>query len=243
MNKDLMQLVETIVRPVQTSMDSKQRMREELYTLAESIFDEETAAGRDSAAAIDTVKRRIGDPEVVREELQASVLWPDRAQSFIERYFTRRQGESANRYANRVTLTLLLTEATSLSLALSVLGLFGSKGWWFVFAIWQFYLALIVAFGVSAWGITYVGIRLIDRVYDESWTWPRVAGTSLLAGGMVGISLGMLFVPAGWQGLRAAPTWCLIGMVVTMAAFPLVIWLAYLEQLRRRPWDELTISS
>jgi len=116
------------------------------------------------------------------------------------------------------------------------------KGWWFVVAIWQFYLALMVAFGLSVWGITFIGIRLIDHVYDKDWTWPRVLGTSILAGLMVGISLCLLFVPAGWQGLRVAPTWCMIGTIVTRVAFPLVIWLAYLEQLRRRPWNELTIS-
>lgn len=70
--KDLMIHVERIVRPVRADA-SKPRMRRELLAHLQEAFEEERARGLDEPAALAEAKRRLGDPDEITRQLQASV--------------------------------------------------------------------------------------------------------------------------------------------------------------------------
>lgn len=70
--KELMIHVERIVRPIRADA-SKLRMRRELLDHLQASFEQERARGLDEAAAVPEAKRRLGEPNDLRRELQASV--------------------------------------------------------------------------------------------------------------------------------------------------------------------------
>lgn len=95
--------VERIVRPIVAPRDRKQRMREELYAHIDSIYIEEFEKSGDEAAACDAATTRLGDPEVVRADLQVTI--PYWKQTFIrwDQMFARRPKEPRLRFSFRVS--------------------------------------------------------------------------------------------------------------------------------------------
>jgi hypothetical protein len=71
--------VERIVRPIHASVRRKNRMREELLGHLTSAFEDERALAGSDGEAFDRATKRLGDPAVLRRELQASVPWIERA--------------------------------------------------------------------------------------------------------------------------------------------------------------------
>jgi hypothetical protein len=76
--KDLMVHVERIVRPIPASGGRKLRMRRELLAHLTAAFEEERARGLDDAAAAASAKRRLGDPDELRRQLEQPVPWIER---------------------------------------------------------------------------------------------------------------------------------------------------------------------
>jgi len=98
--------VERIVRPVQAALARKNKMREELLAhlvhKAEALVDE----GLDEPAASAQAVEQLGDPDVIRKELQASVPALERLACaripnwrFLDAYFEKDEGESRFHFA------------------------------------------------------------------------------------------------------------------------------------------------
>ena len=84
----LMIQVERIVRPIAATQARKLRMRVELLAHLQSALDEERARScGDDQAAVEQVKRRLGDPVDLTRELQQTV-------PFLERHLLARVGTS-----------------------------------------------------------------------------------------------------------------------------------------------------
>ena len=71
--EQLMTYVERAVRPLFASNRRKFRMREELLQHLKWLYVEETAAGKDNAAALSAAAERFGKPDDLLRELQQSV--------------------------------------------------------------------------------------------------------------------------------------------------------------------------
>ena len=93
--------VERAVRPVLGRNATKLKMREELYAHLQGIFSEEQARHDTEDAALETARRRFGDPRAMTRELQATVDWPEKCSSWFEMRTKRMPGESEFRHAVR----------------------------------------------------------------------------------------------------------------------------------------------
>jgi len=71
--KELKVAVERVVRPIRASARRKDRVREELLAHLTAIFEQELAQTKDRESAVAQARRRFGDCEELRRELQASV--------------------------------------------------------------------------------------------------------------------------------------------------------------------------
>ena len=82
---ELSRTVETVVRPLRTSLSRKKRMREEMLGHLGEIYAEEFAKLGDEAAAIARTRQRFGKPAELSAEVQKSLSWWDRYQHLVEK--------------------------------------------------------------------------------------------------------------------------------------------------------------
>jgi hypothetical protein len=75
--KELMRYVEQAVRPVQAGIRRKFRMREELYSHLQGIYDEEFERLEDHDSAVGRAIQRFGSSDELSENLKDSVPWRD----------------------------------------------------------------------------------------------------------------------------------------------------------------------
>lgn len=108
MNTSLMIAVERIVRPIVAPRDNKQRMREELYAHIDSIYKEEFEKTDNEEVACAAATTRLGAPEVVRAELQATIpVWKKRLYQ-MDQAFARRPKEPRLRFSFRISIMALV---------------------------------------------------------------------------------------------------------------------------------------
>lgn len=116
--KQLKVHVERIVHSIRASARRKDKMREELLAHLTGTLEEEMAKGENEEAALERALRRFGDPDPLRQELQASVPVIERilfvplaftGQSrALSRRFSKRQDESVIGHAGRITAYVTL---------------------------------------------------------------------------------------------------------------------------------------
>lgn len=94
-------IVERAVRPVQASLASKKKMREELLAHVVGAFENELPYSTDEESALNQVEKRFGDPDELSRSLQQAVPWTDRSRFYFERLSAPRPGESLIRSAVR----------------------------------------------------------------------------------------------------------------------------------------------
>ena len=100
MNTDIMKTVERVVRPLPCDKTHKNRMRADLYSQLERIFEEELAKDNDQAAALGRAKVRFGEPVPLQKELRAALPCLQQWQTALDRWITgQREGMSTLRYA------------------------------------------------------------------------------------------------------------------------------------------------
>ncbi len=109
--KELKVAVERVVRPIRASARRKDRVREELLAHLTAIFEQELAQTKDRESAVAQARRRFGDCEELRRELQASVPPLERVlhspvlllplERSLQRYLAKGENESALHHAGR----------------------------------------------------------------------------------------------------------------------------------------------
>jgi hypothetical protein len=99
-----MKIVESAVRPVRAPATRKRKTREELLAHFTSIYEEEHARQRDSAAAMKQAQHRFGESAELASELNDAVTFNDRVGYYIERWLGWRASESRTRFLIRVSL-------------------------------------------------------------------------------------------------------------------------------------------
>lgn len=83
--RELSRTVETVVRPLRTSLSRKKRMREEMLGHLGEIYAEEFAKLGDEAAAVTRTRQRFGKPTEVSAEIQKLLSLWDRYQWLVEK--------------------------------------------------------------------------------------------------------------------------------------------------------------
>lgn len=105
--KDFRVHVESIVRPLRAGTQRKNKMREELLSHILMAYQAELDCGVPEETARLVAKERLGDPQALREALQASVhpleqrMWASHLNNLKSSWFERRAGESSLHYAGR----------------------------------------------------------------------------------------------------------------------------------------------
>jgi len=125
-------LVERCDRRVHASNARKDRMRQEILSHLTDVFSEESERCVSEDEALQRTADRLGDPDQIGSELQASRRWIERTSFRPLRWFDRLRrspGESALRFDCRMTLAGIGSLALFMPLFILVLGLV--KGWQF----------------------------------------------------------------------------------------------------------------
>lgn len=246
MNVELMKIVERAVRPLVASHATKLRIREDLYSQLELIYQEELA--RDETTALANAARRLGAPELLRVELQQTVSRLEQVVVRFDRWFVRRRpGESvlglALRIATRMTLTLVLWFVVSIGLLDVLLGRNAAGEIGLLLAV----VALL--FGGNAFLMTLLGHVAVTTfsLHNNRLRLARpgrLAGLSLLAGTSFGISEAIMWWVADGQFIASAlaePV--LFAMIFGGGLFALVAFLLSREEEKIRPWKSLVLET
>ena len=122
MNESLMIIVEKIVRPIRVPLIKKMRMRGELYSHLEAIYNEELTHHENHEQALEATLNRFGDLDEIRGELQSTVpKWWQRL-TWLDSFFQRRSGETPLRHAIRSALYAMLFISAEYLLVMLPLG-------------------------------------------------------------------------------------------------------------------------
>jgi hypothetical protein len=128
--KALRQQVERVVRPLRASTRTKDRMRAELLAHLTLLYHEELAIAADAATALNAASRRLGDPALLTQELQASVTLLEQWTCVPlpgTRWGYRRRSESIGKWIFRTTTAGSLASGVTMALVVVLLAALNHK--------------------------------------------------------------------------------------------------------------------
>lgn len=248
MNTQLMQVVEQVVRPLPSIKANKLRIRLELYTLLEQIYQEELSADDTSeVTALERAKQRFGDPELLREELLQTIPLSERAWAAADRLLVRRrEGEGLVRFSLRIGLHA--------GIGMVLLGVV----LYFVatylkndppeFQFWEWWTLAIMTVGVNGFCLTLLGNAALAgfQLNDDR---PQLVGRlqfilcTLAAGVLIAASqvLNMYYLVGPYWKHGYVEPFVYIGMI-TGTMFAVIVWLRAREDVHFLPWNQLPLS-
>lgn len=247
MNQELMKTVERVVRSLPCDKTRKNRMRADLYSQLERIYEEELARHHEPAAALTRAQQRFGEPGLLQKELLATIPTVHRWQSRLDNWITgRREGQSTLRFAVEFATRAALT----LGLFFAVMIAWGAfyVGDPIILRMWLVFLTIAVLFGVNCvtqifcgeWGLSAFQVDP-DRVRLKKPL--KLIAAALAAGVSIAVSLFILLETSSpgayWS---AIPEIILLPIGLTMPLFLLVIWLMAKVELEDRQWSQLRLD-
>jgi hypothetical protein len=254
--KALMIPVERAVRPVQARLETKMKMREELYAHLLEIVTEEQARGRDENTAVQSAIERLGDPADLAVSLQQSVSRAERRQVAMDDLLQRRTGESMLRHASRlsgycvllyavtVAVTVLFISPIMVGLGLPLHGLSPRA----------LPTTLRIVAGITVMmSVNLFLIMLLASAVRAQWSGPllrpRSWRTLLGLGATMAVSVFLastvLFYAATGNvelARDAMPRWLILG-VVSMVLSLVVTRFVAMETLKSIPWTSLELGA
>lgn len=102
--RELMTLVERVVRPLPIPLARRKRMRGEFLDHLQTIFAEEMDRQGDAQAALASTKARFGNPAELTSELRQAIGWRDQMQESLERFWAQRTDETSFQFVSRLML-------------------------------------------------------------------------------------------------------------------------------------------
>ncbi len=262
--------VESIVRPLCAGTRRKNRMREEL--LAHLLAAHQ--AERDQGASDETARRvameRLGDSEILRQQLQATVhpleqkMWAKHSGPLDAYWFERRSSESPWNYTGRWMLCML--GVTAFSMFFPVLFCLGPKflAHGLNHDTQAALMRIACASGAALFAsglLTFLGALLADRFHllrvlsprNIVHPWLMAAGWLAMAGAYSGGSFAIIASIMHFMPVRHDPLWPIFRELLRMpATIPLsflllaAVFLFLGEALRRErrqylDWDSLEV--
>ncbi|HEV8061525.1 MAG TPA: permease prefix domain 1-containing protein [Gemmataceae bacterium] len=235
--------VERIVRPIRAIDDHKDRMREELLAHLQASYEEERARQPDEAVARAKAIASLGDPALLRSELQDSVSRMERYKARFERLLSWHAPEPAWRYTLRVGA---LTTASFFLLALpTYLALLVFKE-----RVADVAASVMVAMGflagINVFVLGFLYFKTRDSLlgaFGGSRSWLRAAGYVFASAATIEGTL--LFFLWSFTGDLGDSLSLLLGRSLIAFALPLVgalvAWFRGPIELRHAEWELLEI--
>lgn len=227
--RELMLLVERVVRPLPASLKLKKRMRDELLQHLSSIHTEELARDGDASAALVRTRQRFGDLDELSRELRTSVPSSDQWLRGLEWCVMQRVDESIPAFVLRLGVLQAALASVIFLLAPARLAVG---------------VMLMMALGFG-------GYLLFSFVWGDEWEhrrrWFRLCGASLGAVGCFPLGLLiMLFVSGSdWNELsRFCSSTSLIGLAILGTILgPIVGVLHTRDMTYLREWAKLELGT
>ncbi|TWT57800.1 hypothetical protein KOR42_11670 [Thalassoglobus neptunius] len=244
MNPSLMTPVERVVRPVHAPMSSKMRMRNELYSHLEQIYQEEFSATHDETSALERSLARFGDLDEIREQLQLGISKPLQWVDRLDESFSRRAGEShlafAVRNSFRVGAVFFVQLIVILLLAALGLSTVRESAW----LIAPYFLILSLTAASVTFVVLQIAQPLVDRPVGALSKWELIRGATLFGVAAAVAEAVLLFggrIFSEWE--LPSHLFPLMGMAFVGAAvmFSVVIFLFRNELSQISEWRELEI--
>lgn len=247
MKIELMKVVERAVRTLPCDKSTKLRMRDELYTQLEQIYEEELAKHDDESIALDLAKRRFGDSATLREELLGTISWRVRFGSWIDQKMLGRApgvSDIAMLVGFGVRLGMLLLVFFVVAIGVVVFC------WqdYVVLYVWPTFLAISILVGVNVFIFAISGLGAVAALrLEEDRVRMHSLGRFILATIIVGTSLALSFgilleVARKGAALEMTP-WAYVGAAAAaMVLFVTVVGLMAKIELRDQEWSALDLS-
>ncbi|QDU73789.1 hypothetical protein Pan97_07890 [Bremerella volcania] len=247
MNQELMKTVERVVRPLPCDKTHKNRMRADLYSQLERIFEEELAKEPNESLALSRAQDRFGETAQLKKELLATIPRIHQWQTALDHFITgHREGRSTLRFAvgfgSRASVVLTLFFAVMIG--------WGTFYWQdpIIFGMWPAFLAIALLFGGNCFTNVILGDLALQAFQGDSFS-ARLKKPYLLvlaavgAGLSVAVSLLTLIEVASpgayWSGLPGVFLW---PMGMTIALFLVVVTLMAKVELVDRRWSQLSLD-
>ena len=241
-DQELMIPVEEIMRPVQALVPHKMRMREELYSHLHSIYLEEQEKHPDEATALAQSIERLGDPESLRADLQATISKSEQLLCRYNALFARDQTKSRLRFALKIGACSWMLQASSYTLAVFISTfVFQEKE---ILAISP--MLCVISFLIG-WN-TFIGIFLSQpfielRAFAEEHR-RRLPLSGFYFGLSVGISEALMWlsIPGEFEYMNVTAPQVILPILAGWGMFCLVVWLTKTEIAQTAPWELLQLG-
>lgn len=226
--RELMVLVERVVRPLAASEKSKKRMRDELLLHLASIHAEELDRDGDAATALVRTQQRFGDLSELSSELRATQSTRDQWLRSFEWCVMQRVDESIPSFVLRLGLVQVALASVMFLLAPARLAIG---------------IMLMMCLGFGAFLLLSF---LWGREWEHRRRWFRLCGLSL--GAIAAFPLGLLIMlyvsGGGWNELRGAfSSFSLIGIALLGSILgPIVGVLHTRDMIYLREWARLELD-
>ena len=240
--RELMVLVERVVRPLRVPLVRRKRLRAEFLEHLQSRYAEELAIDGDPTGALARTRESFGDPDALVAELRQTVRWWEPWLCSSAESLAQRRQESTFRYVARVMVRYVLMMAVLLALPLiarhfwgsgvSAIALRASFGGLIFLSVWMsLFLFLSLKMGVELeqptrrrrW-VAFYAMLLVVTMPASVWLL-----MSITVGSLSNISLPIATTAAG--GLLSVVCGALIGV------------LHHRETRYRHEWAELELES
>lgn len=251
MNQVLMIQVERVVREIPASHSRKMRIREELYALLSDRVDELVARGLSLPTAIQHALATFGEPGELRSEIEATVPGLERFSATLDQFLIGRAAPAmwarpvSVREALRAGFVLGLVLLSLLFFIVAVLG--WGFGNWKGLVIWKAYFALAGVFAWNAAVMIWCGSRAVQRLISVShWQngLPDLMAWAVSAGVCFGLSVGLLYLGAGWHAFADVGWYSSLWAGPTGATvFAVVCGMVTIEVKQRLPWISLELET
>jgi len=174
-------IVERAVRPVQASLASKRKMREELLAHVVAIFEDEANTG-DEQTALSRTAARFGATADLSEQLQATVSVDERVGGWLETIVGFPPRGSMVVLALRHAGLIAALAVVALSAAMAIHGLItGAWNEWTTSVRLPATLAPL-NFGVLMFFASLLGQSMTRAwVNPDEWSWPRILALCVAA--------------------------------------------------------------
>lgn len=243
--RELMEIVERIVRPVPMSPARKMRIRKEFLEHLEAGFAEELAVDQDEAAALERARRRFGDPAMITTELRAGLCLSERFAGRLTDIVSQRRHERLGRYVARVSAIYACILAAAMIVAVVSRHLVQHRVLQVPLADLQAVFAADVSLTMLTAGLLLFGVKLSEELISGA----RRRSTMFLAGlGLVltyPAAILVLLALSGGMGMNSQKLIWNAGIGSAIFGFSGIL-LAFVfarEAAERRCWEELSVDA
>lgn len=240
--RELMVLVERVVRPLPIPLDRQKRLRAEFLDHLQTIHAEELTRDADPIAALVRTQQRFGNPVELTAELRASIRWPEAGKYWFEWFCSQRLGESVVWYVTRLVSHAALAMTVMIGLLMADHHFFGT----IPFTISQLMTALSAVAFITLW----LGLFLLCGFYaGREWEQPRrrwarilPLSVALTTSWPLSLSIMMVIASGSWSEYNFPLVASIMGGVFSVVGGTFVGVLHCREMLYRAEWAQLDVA-